>query len=137
MLLKEGIGWGYMPEHRVPEDVEKGAARRLDKPEPTRGSERSYAIYRTDPPPGPTGSWLISRLQAQAAGAPKAINQRSILTALRHLWKDQGARNSGSSAALTPRRPKIWVLCWPSLGAAVPTRTLADLDRDTNVRHIA
>jgi DNA-binding transcriptional LysR family regulator len=85
MLLKEGIGWGYMPEHRVPEDVEKGAARRLDKPEPTRGSERSYAIYRTDTPPGPTGSWLISRLQAQAAGAPEAINQRSILTALRHL----------------------------------------------------
>jgi DNA-binding transcriptional LysR family regulator len=24
MLLKEGIGWGYMPEHIVREDVEKG-----------------------------------------------------------------------------------------------------------------
>jgi hypothetical protein len=25
MLLKEGIGWGYMPEHTVVEDVAKGA----------------------------------------------------------------------------------------------------------------
>jgi DNA-binding transcriptional LysR family regulator len=74
-----------MPESRVREDVEKAALVGSIKPEPTRGSERSYAIYRTDMPPGPAGSWLISWLPAQAAGAPEAINQRSILSALRHL----------------------------------------------------
>jgi DNA-binding transcriptional LysR family regulator len=25
MLLKEGIGWGYVPEHTVRDDIEKGA----------------------------------------------------------------------------------------------------------------
>ena len=67
ILLKEGIGWGYMPEHMVREDVETGALVQLDMPELKRGSERLYAIYRTDVPPGPAGSWLISRFEAQAA----------------------------------------------------------------------
>jgi DNA-binding transcriptional LysR family regulator len=67
ILLKEGIGWGYMPEHMVREDVKTGALVQLDMPELKRGSERLYAIYRTDVPPGPAGSWLISRFEAQAA----------------------------------------------------------------------
>ena len=42
-----------------------------DMPELKRGSERLYAIYRTDTPPGPAGSWLISRFSAQATAAPQ------------------------------------------------------------------
>ena len=42
------------------------------------------AIYRTDTPPGPAGSWLISRFKAQGAGAAEAANQRSILSASRN-----------------------------------------------------
>ena len=47
MLLREGIGWGYMPELKS-------------------GHTRLFAIYRTDTPPGPAGSWLISRFKEQA-----------------------------------------------------------------------
>ena len=54
-LLKEGIGWGYMP----------------DMPELKRGSERLYAIHRTYTPPRPAGSWLIARFSAQATPAPE------------------------------------------------------------------
>src|SRR5215468_2511574 len=38
MLLKEGIGWGYMPEPMVREDVQAGRLIRLDMPELKRGS---------------------------------------------------------------------------------------------------
>jgi DNA-binding transcriptional LysR family regulator len=76
MLLKAGIGWGYMPEPMVREDLEKGWLIKLDMPELERGPYGLQAIYRTDTPPGPAGSWLISRFQAQAASAPEAANQR-------------------------------------------------------------
>jgi DNA-binding transcriptional LysR family regulator len=69
MLLKEGIGWGYMPQPMVGEDVERGRLVQLDMPEFKTGSVRLYAIYRMDKPPGAAGSWLISRFEAQAAGA--------------------------------------------------------------------
>ena len=68
MLLKEGIGWGYMPEPMVREDVDAGRLVQLDMPELREGSVRLYAIYRTDTPPGAAGSWLISRFEAQAPG---------------------------------------------------------------------
>jgi DNA-binding transcriptional LysR family regulator len=69
MLLKGGIGWGYMPEPMVREDVDAGRLVQLDMPELRKGSLRLYAIYRTDMPPGAAGSWLISRFEAQAPGA--------------------------------------------------------------------
>lgn len=70
ILLREGIGWGYMPEPMVREVVEAGRLVHLDLPEVRRGSLRLYAIYRTDAPPGPAGSWLIARFQAQAGLGP-------------------------------------------------------------------
>ena len=70
MLLKEGIGWGYMPEPMVREDVEAGRLVRLDMREYKDGFMRLHAIYRTDTPPGPAGSWLIARFEAQAEAAP-------------------------------------------------------------------
>jgi DNA-binding transcriptional LysR family regulator len=84
LLLKEGIGWGYMPEPMVRGDVEEGWLVQLDMPELKRGSLRIYAIYRTDTPPGPAGSWLIARFEAQAAGPPDAANQRSIFSESHH-----------------------------------------------------
>jgi DNA-binding transcriptional LysR family regulator len=69
MLLKEGIGWGYLPEPMAREDLESGRLVELDMPDCRRGSLRLHAIYRTDAPPGPAGSWLIARFEAQAAGA--------------------------------------------------------------------
>jgi DNA-binding transcriptional LysR family regulator len=83
MLLKEGIGWGYMPEPMVREDVEIGRLVRLDMREYKDGFMRLHAIYRTDTPPGPAGSWLIARFEAQSAGAADAVSPRSILSASR------------------------------------------------------
>jgi DNA-binding transcriptional LysR family regulator len=80
MLLKEGIGWGYMPEPMVREDIEAGRLVQLDVPEYKDGFVRLHAIYRTDTPPGPAGSWLIARFVAQADEAAEAANQRSIAT---------------------------------------------------------
>src|SRR6516164_6576994 len=80
MLLKEGIGWGNMPEPMVREDLEKGRLVQLSIPDCKGGFYRLHAIYRTDTPPGRAGSWLIARFEAQAAGA-EAANQRSVSSA--------------------------------------------------------
>jgi len=72
ILLKEGIGWGNMPEPMVREDLEQGSLVRLDMPELRSGSYRLQAIYRTDTPPGPAGAWLIARFEAQATEAADA-----------------------------------------------------------------
>jgi DNA-binding transcriptional LysR family regulator len=69
ILLREGIGWGNMPEPMVREDLAAGRLVRLDMPDVEGGSYRLQAIYRTDTPPGPAGSWLISRFQEQVADA--------------------------------------------------------------------
>ena len=83
MLLREGIGWGYMPEPMVREDLEGGRLVQLDMPEYKDGFIRLHAIYRTETPPGPAGSWLIARFVAQSAGAAAVANQRSIRSAAR------------------------------------------------------
>lgn len=66
ILLKAGLGWGYMPEPMVREDVAQGALVHLDIAECRRAPIRFYAIYRSDSPPGPAGAWLIARLRDQA-----------------------------------------------------------------------
>jgi len=74
-LLKEGIGWGYMPEPMVREELEKKQLVRLDMPECNGASIRLHAIYQTDTPPGPAVSWLIGRFVAQAVGKSTVVNQ--------------------------------------------------------------
>ena len=81
MLLKEGIGWGYMPEPMVREDLERGRLVQLDMREYKDGFIRLHAIYRTDAPPGPAGSWLIARFEAQAVQAAAAASRRAISSA--------------------------------------------------------
>jgi DNA-binding transcriptional LysR family regulator len=81
MLLREGIGWGYMPEPMVHADVEAGRLVHLNMPEMKSGSIRLFAIYRTDTPPGPAGSWLIAQFQNQAAGTGES--RRSALRPFR------------------------------------------------------
>jgi DNA-binding transcriptional LysR family regulator len=66
-----------MPEPMVRTDIEKGRLVRLDMPEYKDGFIRLHAIYRTDTPPGPAGSWLIARFVAQAEEAAEANNQRA------------------------------------------------------------
>jgi DNA-binding transcriptional LysR family regulator len=84
MLLKEGIGWGYMPEPMVREDLKGGRLVRLDMREYRDGFMRLHVIYRTDTPPGPAGSWLIARFEAQAAKEAEAADQPTVVSASRH-----------------------------------------------------
>lgn len=65
MLLKVGIGWGYMPETMVGDDLATGRLVQLDMPDAAPGEYAMHAIHRSDTLPGPAGAWLIERLRAQ------------------------------------------------------------------------
>jgi DNA-binding transcriptional LysR family regulator len=60
-LLLAGMGWGNMPEPSVRADIAAGRLVRLDIPEMRVVRYPLQAIYRTDTPPGPAGSWMIRR----------------------------------------------------------------------------
>jgi len=81
MLLKGGIGWGYMPEPTVRDDVAAGRLVHLNMPEMRSIATPLFAIYRTDNPPGPAGSWLIARFQAQAADTDERGDDQQMLQA--------------------------------------------------------
>ncbi|MBK4720882.1 LysR family transcriptional regulator [Azospirillum sp. YIM DDC1] len=67
MLLREGIGWGNMPLPMIQEDLDAGRLVRLDMPDCKGGPYRLQAVHRTDSPPGPAASFLISRFEGQMA----------------------------------------------------------------------
>ena len=66
MLLKEGIGWGNMPEPMVREDIAMGRLVRLDMPDLAGAVYPMQAVYRSDTPPGPATTFLIERFRGQA-----------------------------------------------------------------------
>jgi len=66
ILLKEGLGWGNMPEPMVREDLEAGRLVRLDMPELVEAHYALHAIHRSDTPPGPATAFLIERFRGQA-----------------------------------------------------------------------
>ncbi|MET3668066.1 LysR family transcriptional regulator [Caulobacter sp. 1776] len=66
ILLKEGLGWGNMPEPMVREDIAAGRLVRLAMPELVEAPYALHAIYRGDTPPGPATGFLIERFRAQA-----------------------------------------------------------------------
>jgi len=68
MLLREGIGWGTMPEPMVCEDLASGRLVLLDMPDFKGGHYRFFAIHRTDMPPGPAASFLINQFESQSHG---------------------------------------------------------------------
>ncbi len=73
MLLREGVGWGNMPEPMIREDLAAGRLVRLDLPDMRAISYPLQAIHRSGAPPGPAGSWLIRRFQAQACEEAKTV----------------------------------------------------------------
>lgn len=66
MLLREGIGWGNMPEPMVRDDVAANRLVTLELPDCAGGDYQFDVIYRTDTPPGPAAKWLIERFREQA-----------------------------------------------------------------------
>jgi len=73
MLLKEGLGWGTMPEPMVREDIAAGNLVLLDLPDFKGGHYRFFAIHRIDTPPGPAGTFLIDQFQRQSHGMDGGI----------------------------------------------------------------
>lgn len=61
-LLREGIGWGNMPQHVIAPDLESGALVRLHLAAETGGSFPFSVVRRTDSAFGPAASWLRDRL---------------------------------------------------------------------------
>jgi DNA-binding transcriptional LysR family regulator len=76
LLLRAGIGWGNMPLPMVQEDLDSGSLVRLDPPGALAFTYRLEAIYRSDSPPGPAGSWLIERFRNQATPEQKKLKPR-------------------------------------------------------------
>ncbi|KSV93173.1 LysR family transcriptional regulator [Sinorhizobium sp. GL28] len=76
MLLKEGMGWGNMPEPMVREDIRTGRLVHLDLPDCKGGPYRLQAVHRTDVPPGPAGRFLISHFEGQAEGDDMVYSNR-------------------------------------------------------------
>jgi len=66
LLLKEGFGWGNMPEPMVREDLAAGRLKHLDMPDLRGAVYALHAIYRGDTPPGPATAFLIERFRSQA-----------------------------------------------------------------------
>jgi DNA-binding transcriptional LysR family regulator len=66
MLLKEGVGWGYLPEPMVNADIESGQLVALSG-QPRRSCVL-HAIYRKDTSLGPAASFLVSSLVGQVSG---------------------------------------------------------------------
>jgi DNA-binding transcriptional LysR family regulator len=100
MLLREGIGWGTMPEPMVRDDLASGRLVLLDLPDFKGGHYRFFAIHRTDTPPGPAATFLINQFERQSHGMNGgtlepfgAADARSTLVVA-----DFSARRSGAQA---------------------------------------
>jgi DNA-binding transcriptional LysR family regulator len=63
VLLREGLGWGNMPQHMVEEDFAKGRLVRLAVPEGPRFEFQLSALWRRDRLPGPAACWMLSAFQ--------------------------------------------------------------------------
>ena len=64
-LLREGIGWGNMPEHVVDADIAAGRLVRLKVPEAPGVAYTFHAMWRRDCPTGPARSWLLDAFKAR------------------------------------------------------------------------
>jgi len=64
-LLKEGIGWGYMPLHLVERDIETKRLVRLPLPQRSSSTYALSALWRKDTPPGPAAAWILDQAKSR------------------------------------------------------------------------
>lgn len=97
LLLKEGVGWGYLPGPMVNADIESGQLVALCS-QPRRTCVL-HAIYRKDTSLGPAASFLVSSLVSQVscehAQGPQTI--RAIPKPAANLQVDRGPAECGVS----------------------------------------
>jgi DNA-binding transcriptional LysR family regulator len=78
ILLREGVGWGNMPEPMVRDDIAAGSLVIIDSPDLPGGQYLLEVFYRTDTPPGPAAAWLIARFEGQATEAEPGSSRHLI-----------------------------------------------------------
>ncbi|GFE75587.1 LysR family transcriptional regulator [Novosphingobium sp. TCA1] len=66
-LLKEGIGWGSMPHHRIAADLASGELLELELPERPSKDYALVALWRKDSPPGPAAVWVLDEIRERLA----------------------------------------------------------------------
>lgn len=69
MLLRAGMGWGYMPEHVIEEDIVSGKLVRIQTTQhPPEGlALPMQCVYSSDYRAGPAVSWWLDALAALTA----------------------------------------------------------------------
>lgn len=63
-LLRDGVGWGYMPVPLVEDDLVRGVLVKLVMPWRPGGHQTFTMLHRLDCPPGPALRWLMEQLLA-------------------------------------------------------------------------
>ncbi len=63
-LLREGIGWGNMPQPMIEDDLIAGTLKLLHMPDHPGQTYPFSGIWRHDSPPGPAASWLLDQFAA-------------------------------------------------------------------------
>lgn len=72
MLLRNGLGWGSMPEEMVAEDLAQGRLVRLQLSHMISGAYTLHMINRSDDAPGPARRWLMQYFIAHTTDAGTA-----------------------------------------------------------------
>lgn len=63
-LLRAGVGWGYMPDHAIYDDLAAGRLIHLRLPGiPEEDVQPAFVVWSAKQAPGPCTQWLIERLQ--------------------------------------------------------------------------
>ena len=65
-LLREGVGWGNMPEHMIEADLQHGTLVRLALPESGDISYPLYLLSRRNAALGPASRWLAERISGRS-----------------------------------------------------------------------
>lgn len=68
-LIREGVGWGCLPDWMVLDDLAGGRLRKVEAPSlPARDELATQAFHDEGHVPGPAMSWIIDRLRADGLG---------------------------------------------------------------------
>ena len=74
-LLREGIGWGNMPDHMVADDLASGRLVRLALPDSADVRFAFNLVWRRDCPAGPARQWIHAALATSLSEGAAASDQ--------------------------------------------------------------
>lgn len=77
-LLREGIGWGYLPRHVADAEIAAGRLAQLFPASRAEGIQPWSLVHRSAAPPGPAGRYLAERLRHRLAAIGNVDRNDSI-----------------------------------------------------------